>query len=254
MDSGKLAESSCKTSSIQQDHNKELLELINDIPKGASVLDLGCGTGQLAVLLSDQVGSQGNVVAVDPDESRIRVAKVNYGRPNTEFLVADDQSFPGSGYDVVVSAHVIHWISDKKAMFRNVYEKLAKSGKFAFITVNGEKGMKLPAATSNALSQLISPDFEKNVIFKKWMYKDLTQYTELAESLQFKISHSKTVMKCMNWESVDAFLEFWVGVLPGESAKNNIDRQSLEDFKHLHEEELKSEPVNIEQLVMILSK
>ncbi len=251
MDSDQLA---CKISSIQQDHNRELLELINDIPKGASVLDLGCGTGQLAVILSDQVGPQGSIIAVDPDADRIRVAKENNGRPNIEFLVADDQSFPGSGYDVVISAHVIHWISDKEALFRNVHEKLATSGIFAFITVNGEKGMKLPAATRSALNQLILPDFEKNVIFKKWMYKDLSQYTELAESLQFKVSHSKTVIKRVNWESVDAFIDFWVGVLPGESAKDNIDRLSLVDFKRLHEEELKSEPVNIEQLVMILSK
>lgn len=52
-------------------------KLIAKIPVGAGdkVLDLGCGTGNLAVVLSELVGPEGKVVAVDPDEERIKIAK-----------------------------------------------------------------------------------------------------------------------------------------------------------------------------------
>ena len=45
------------------------------VPTGAVVLDLGCGTGHLATVLSELVGPGGRVVAVDPDAKRIEEAK-----------------------------------------------------------------------------------------------------------------------------------------------------------------------------------
>lgn len=39
---------------------------------GHRIFDMGCGTGELSTLLAEMVGSDGEVVAVDPDEPELR--------------------------------------------------------------------------------------------------------------------------------------------------------------------------------------
>ena len=115
--------------------------------KGSTVLDLGCGTGYLTKLLSERVGPEGKVVAIDPDGERLKIASEKHSAPNIDYIQADDQTFPSGQYDVIFSNIVIHWISDK-CYFRRVYDNLTPGGFFAFTTANGhlqipEIGQKL---------------------------------------------------------------------------------------------------------------
>ncbi len=93
-------------SGVQKYNNSELLKQIS-IPPKAKVLDIGCGTGNLTTALSELVGPNGQVVAVDPDSQRIEFAKKENARPNIEYLVGDDQSFPGEDYDFIVSGNAL---------------------------------------------------------------------------------------------------------------------------------------------------
>ena len=68
-------------SSKQAEAGHKLLSKVK-VPSGSSVLDLGCGTGYLATVLSEMVGPEGRVVAVDPDAERIGIAKENNARLN----------------------------------------------------------------------------------------------------------------------------------------------------------------------------
>ena len=196
---------------------------ILEVPTGAVVLDLGCGTGQLATVLSELVGPGGKVVAVDPDAKRIEVAKEKNSRPNIEFLVADDKTFPGEGYNLVIAANVIHWISDKGDLLERLKPKLAPDGKFAFVTLNGRQGLVFPPTTKKAFCEFFSPNYEDGVIFTKWMFESIEQYNELAKRHQFTILAAKTVVREVFWKNVDTFIDFWVGVLPGEIDTSLID-------------------------------
>ena len=60
---------------------------------GSSVLDLGCGTGYLTKVLSERIGPEGKVVAVDPDGERLKIARENYSSSNIEYIQADDKTF-----------------------------------------------------------------------------------------------------------------------------------------------------------------
>ena len=116
--------------------------------------------------------------------------------------------------------------------------KLAPDGKFAFITENGQESLKFPPSTKKAFSELFSPDFVDKVIFTKWMFKNFEQYTELAKCHQFEILAAKTVVREVFWKSVNNFIDFWVGVLPGEIDTSSINDENLEKFKLSFERQL----------------
>src|SRR5690606_3884441 len=92
---------------------------------GATILDVGCGAGDMAQRLwrwSRQAGVAVSVTAIDKDPRAIDFALADMtarrGRrsqePRLEFRVATAEELAGSGerFDVVVSNHLLHHLSD----------------------------------------------------------------------------------------------------------------------------------------------
>ena len=82
-------------------------------PTDARWLDIGCGTGVFTDLIVSTC-SPATVVAIDPSEPQIEVARKKAIAQRVDFRVADSQKLPFSGnnFDIVVSALVINFISD----------------------------------------------------------------------------------------------------------------------------------------------
>ena len=83
-------------------------------PEGAHWLDVGCGTGIFTELISDTC-APASVIAIDPSESQIGRARTRVTPMKTEFRLADAQHlpFPGKSFDIVASALVVNFISNK---------------------------------------------------------------------------------------------------------------------------------------------
>ena len=240
-----------KNSSLQKDHADELLDMLN-VPEGGLVLDLGCGTGHLATVLSHLVGPHGKVVAVDPDADRIALAKKNNARHNIEYLVANDQSFPGEGYDLIVSIHVIHWIKDKRAALTNIYNKLAPGGSLGFVTYNGTPHH--PQAISKGLSILVSPDFEYDLVYRRMTFEKEQYYETTATTVGFETVATKTVPKEKQFESISEFLVFWAAVSHGGFDVSAISKSKIQSYIENHEKELLAATVHLSTLCMALKK
>ena len=129
------------------------------VDKGATVLDLGCGTGYLTKVLSERVGPEGKVVAVDPDGERLKIARERYSACNIEYIQADDQTFPPGQYDLIFSNIVIHWIGDKEAVLKQAYKNLRPGGCFAFTAANGY--LPIPDIGTALFNQLVGPECER---------------------------------------------------------------------------------------------
>ncbi|HLO18132.1 MAG TPA: class I SAM-dependent methyltransferase, partial [Anaerolineales bacterium] len=86
------------------------------IQPGEMVLDVGCGTGTLALEVARRVGARGRVIGIDPGENQIARARSKAKRRNfpAEFQagVIEHLDFPDQTFDVVLSTIMMHHLSD----------------------------------------------------------------------------------------------------------------------------------------------
>jgi ubiquinone/menaquinone biosynthesis C-methylase UbiE len=81
------------------------------VPEGATVLEIGCGTGTLLAALFPAHG-----VGIDVSPRMVEIAAAKF--PNLAFRVADAEKFdPGETFDFVIVPDVIEHLSDVGAMF-----------------------------------------------------------------------------------------------------------------------------------------
>ena len=113
--------------------------VLRDLPSGCAVLDLCCGTGQLAAVLSEKGYA---VTGVDGSEGMIEIARRN--APGVEFLVQDareislDRHF-AAVFSTFDSLNHVMSLDELEQVFRSVHAVLDDGGCFEF-DLNMEEG------------------------------------------------------------------------------------------------------------------
>jgi len=108
------------------------------IAPGMSVLDVGCGAGDVALLLADMVGAAGRVVGVDRNPAILAAAErrtTAAGYANVRFVAGDvtDPSVDlGRDFDAAVGRLVLMYNPDTVAALRAIAERVAPGGVVAF--------------------------------------------------------------------------------------------------------------------------
>ena len=101
-----------------------------DLDRDDSVLDLGCGAGQIAVPLAAHAGE---VVGMDPNPAMLREAQERadaVGRDNVEWVVGSDADLPGTdepgsgpaddlgSFSLVTMGRSFHWTNQTRTLER----------------------------------------------------------------------------------------------------------------------------------------
>lgn len=117
---------------------------------GESVLDIGCGTGTLAVVAKGRVGT-GAVVGIDASPEMIARArrKAAKARVDVAFDVAHAQAlpFPDAQFDVVLSTVMLHHLprAGREDAVREVRRVLKPGGRFLAVDFAKSSGKGLLA-------------------------------------------------------------------------------------------------------------
>src|SRR5262245_44790638 len=95
---------------------EQLVGLAHLVP-GESVLDIGCGTGTLAIVAKRQVGASGRVFGIDASPAMIARATSKAAKTGTDvsFMTAVVEALPFSDgqFDVVLSTLMLHHLPRK---------------------------------------------------------------------------------------------------------------------------------------------
>ena len=215
---------------------------------GSKVLDLGCGTGFLAVALSKCVGPEGKVTAVDPDEDRLVLAQQNYAAHNISFMVGDDKTFPKSQYDLVFANCVVHWIDDKFALFNRIYQNLKPGGKFAFTTGKG------PVLAKGIMDKLLGAGVLDNLFPNTATFLSPAEYCTLATLVGFEVASTEVKEIPWTFKSVNTVIDYYFGLLQGDLDHASINPQSLEYCRDKYDKDLSNRVDSQDMLHVVLVK
>lgn len=118
---------------LREDHFKRLLVSQAGIRPGNHVLDLGCGTGTLAIMIK-RACPDAHVVGLDPDPRVLGIARSKIAQAGLDIEVYQGTVtlplFPSAFFDRVVSSLVFHHLAgdEKRRTLASVWKLLRPGG------------------------------------------------------------------------------------------------------------------------------
>ncbi|MCF6288130.1 MAG: bifunctional demethylmenaquinone methyltransferase/2-methoxy-6-polyprenyl-1,4-benzoquinol methylase UbiE [Proteobacteria bacterium] len=153
------------------------------IEKGAQVLDLAGGTGDIAKLLAPKVTKSGHIIVGDINQEMLDVGKARmldaglFGLVTTQQMNAEQLPFADDKFDLITMAFGLRNVTNQQKALNDMYRVLKPGGKLMvleFTTVN----LKFLAKIYDFYSFKILPEIGEIIA------KDRDSYQYLAESIR----------------------------------------------------------------------
>lgn len=109
-----------------------------DIPEGARVLELGCGTGSIWMGRDELINKCSELVLTDLSEGMLETARGNIGaKENVVFMQADiqDLQFEDNSFDIVIAHSMLYHVPDLDKGLSEVRRVLKDGGTFYCATL-----------------------------------------------------------------------------------------------------------------------
>lgn len=145
------------------------------------ILDLGCGTGDLAQKIND-LGAQ--VLGVDKSANMVAEAKEKY--PELEFEVRDATELDFTEeFDAVFSNATLHWVKQPEKALGCIYNSLKPGGRF--VAEFGGKG-NVQSITDEVIAQMEIEGIGFKVEQFPWFYPSIAEYASMMERIGFRVT------------------------------------------------------------------
>ncbi|WP_262417845.1 class I SAM-dependent methyltransferase [Bacillus sp. YC2] len=158
---------------------EDLVSFLNP-QKGEHILDVGCGTGDLAHGISK---SGATVTGIDAAESMIEAAKEKY--PNIHFSVQDGEQFSFDlQFHAVFSNAAIHWMKNQQKVVQNCYDVLLPNGRFVAELGGANNIQSIVNAIKEASDRLSIP---YNATLFPWVFPTKEEMTDHLINVGFNV-------------------------------------------------------------------
>ena len=95
------------------------------------ILDIGCGTGKLAVYLSEETGSA--VTGIDPVQANVEKARMETSSVSFEVQSAEELTFANDTFDFAVSLKALHETQNPREALREARRVVKEGGKIFIV-------------------------------------------------------------------------------------------------------------------------
>jgi ubiquinone/menaquinone biosynthesis C-methylase UbiE len=178
---------------------------IMDINPHDKVLDIGCGTGSLTILIDKHLSGEGQVIGIDAAPKMIKIAQKKAARDgsNATFAVgiAEKLNLEDSSFDIVVNSMFTHHIDNelKRLAFAEMFRILKPGGRLC--TADIDKPSTFLAALLGWTSRylLFQPELEDNLngklpeLIQEANFKDVNKREHLYGMVSFYIARKPAV-------------------------------------------------------------
>ncbi len=133
-------------------------QVVQRLQAGGSAIDVGCGTGVIAVLMA-QAFPAARITGLDVDARSIEIARENARRAGVQDRVrfvhqsATELAREGDGYDFVCTFDVVHDLPDPGGVLRRIREALAPGG--AYLMVEPRVAERLQDNAANPFARML---------------------------------------------------------------------------------------------------
>jgi trans-aconitate methyltransferase len=179
----------------------DLVDLLDPRP-GEVVLDLGCGTGELAARIQ---GRGARVWALDADPAMVAVARERLGAGRV--LLADGHDFRlPEPVDAVFSNAALHWMPRPAEVIARVRAALAPGGRFVAELRGAGNIDAILAAFGAAMAEAGLP------APTPWYFPTAGQYATLLEAGGFRVARMEHFARPTPLEGGDHALADWLAM------------------------------------------
>jgi trans-aconitate 2-methyltransferase len=187
-------------------YGENLLQILKPQPN-ETILDLGCGTGQLTAKIAE-AGAE--VIGIDSAPEMIKQAQQNY--PQLKFQVADAKNFQLSQpVDAVFSNAVLHWIPQADEVISSIHESLKMGGRF-IAEFGGKGNIESIAKALYAALEKIGIDASK---LNPWYFPSIGEYASKLEKQGFEVVYSNLFSRPTLLKDEDVGLANWIKMFCG---------------------------------------
>ncbi|MBL0319332.1 MAG: methyltransferase domain-containing protein [Alphaproteobacteria bacterium] len=165
-----------QNASFVSEYGQEVLEWL--APKsGERILDVGCGEGTLALIMSE---CKAHVVGIDASEDMVEAAK----KKGVEAYVMDAAALSyKQAFDAVFSNATLHWVKPPEKAVEGIFNALKDGGRF--VAEFGGKGNVETIQT--ALIESVSKRDKDGKELNPWYFPSPDEYKNLLEAQGFSV-------------------------------------------------------------------